>query len=336
MRIGLIGAGAVAPLHSRAAGLLLDVELTAVCDLQPEAARLVAEPIGAAVFTDYRELIASAKVDAVIVNTPHALHREMTIAAIDAGLDVLVEKPMAVTLDDCDAMTSAAQLAGVTLRIGHIQHFLPDKRAAARAVARGDVGTVRLIHDYRTTDYRPGTRSPWFFVSSLSGGGAVMNIGAHCLDRVTWIGGAAASSVSAHTLHRFGVGVETDATISLGLTNGVQASVTIVSDAPQPADLITVVGDEGSVSASPSTGAWLRRNGHSEQLHEPSPDDIPEAFRLQLADFVAAVQGGPSAVGLQHSRNVVELVLATYASSATGGQTQVLDPLESSLLASEA
>lgn len=321
MRIGLIGAGAVAPLHTRAAGLLPGVEMTAVCDLQEAAATAIAEPIGAQVFTDYRDLLASGTTDAVIVNTPNSLHCQMSVAAADAGQHVLVEKPMAVTLEDCDAMSVAAQRAGVVLRVGHIQHFMPDKIAAAAAIAGGAIGQVRLVHDLRTTDYRPGSRSPWFLDPALAGGGAVMNIGAHCLDRTVWLSGAPVTVLSAHLLGRFGVAVETDATITVRLANGVAATVTVLSDAAQRTDQITLVGDDGSLVANPHLGALLRRDGRTEVLHEPSSADVPEAFRLQLADFVGAVGGGPSAVSQEHSRHVVELVLASYASAARGGSS---------------
>ncbi len=320
MRIGIIGAGAVAPLHARAAGLLPDVQMTAVCDLQLEAATAVAKPIGAAVFTDYRDLLASGTTDAVIVNTPHSLHREMAVAAAEAGQHVLVEKPMAISLADCDAMLDAAKRAGVVMRVGHIQHYLPEKTALKQAISRGAVGAVRLVHDYRTTDYRPGSRSPWFLRRDLAGGGAMMNIGAHCLDRVVWLGGSPATTISAQVLSRFGVTVETDASVTLRLADGVEATVTVVSDAPRPTDEVTVVGDEGILVSDPRIGALLRRDGVTEVLHERSSDDIPEAFRLQLADFALAVQGGAFAVTLAHSRHVVELVLATYASAEADGR----------------
>lgn len=325
MRIGLIGAGAVASLHARAASLLPGVEMTAVCDLRKEAAGAVAERIGATVFTDLRDLLASGTTDAVIVNTPNALHRVMSVAAAEAGQHVLVEKPMSITIEDCDLMSAAAQRAGVVLQVGHIQHYLPDKTALAGAIADGAIGDVLMVHDFRTTDYRPGSRSPWFLDPLLAGGGAVMNIGTHSLDRVVWLGGAPVSVLSARTLRRFGVAVETDATIGLQLANGVVASVTVVSDAPRPRDEVVVVGEEGSVVADPRVGTMLRRHGRTEVLHEPSGQDIPEAFRLQLADFVGAVRGEPPVVSQRHSRHVVELVLAAYRSSAEGGRSIALE-----------
>lgn len=322
MRIGLIGAGAVAPLHARAAALIPGVEMAAVCDLDHSAAAKVADPIGAKVFTDYRELIRSRTVDAVIVNTPHGLHHEMTLTAVGAGLDVLVEKPMATTVGDCDAMIAAAHRAGVVLRVGHIQHFMPEKLAAVDAIARGDIGEVQMVHDFRTTDYRPGTRSPWFFSPTLAGGGVMMNIGVHCADRVVWLGGAPGNSVSATMLDRFGTGVETDATLRIRLSGGVTASVTIVSDLPHKVDELTLVGSKGSIVIDTRRGTFLQRDGRTDVLHEASDADIPEAFRRQLADFSAAVRGRPSAVSQAHSRHVIELIQAAYRSAANDGQAE--------------
>ena len=126
MRIGLIGAGAVAPFHARAAELISDVRLSAVCDLDRATAERAATDSQAAVFTDYRTLLDSDTVDAVIVNTPHGLHHQMVLDAAERGLHVLVEKPLATTVADCDEMVRACATAGVTMVVGHIQHFLPD------------------------------------------------------------------------------------------------------------------------------------------------------------------------------------------------------------------
>ncbi|GAA0715299.1 Gfo/Idh/MocA family oxidoreductase [Dactylosporangium roseum] len=320
MRIGLIGAGAVAELHARAAESLPHVRLTAVCDLVEDAARRVAAPRGAATFTDYRRLIGSGLVDAVIVNTPHALHREMVVDAAELGLHILVEKPMATSLADCDTMRAACEAAEVTLVVGHIQHFLPEKVAAEAVLAQGECGSPVMVHDYRSTDYRPGTRSAWFFSTEIAGGGALMNIGAHCLDRSVWLGGAGAGAVrmTAATSRRFGVPVETDGTIHLELANDVAASISIVSDPPRKVDELMVVCERGVVTADPRRGTFIRRDGRTRIVLEPSSSGIPDAFRAQLADFVAAVEGAPPRVSLDHGQHVVELVLAAYESAALG------------------
>ncbi len=318
MRIGIIGAGAVAKYHAAAAARVPKMELTAVCDLSIESAAAVAAPSGAAVFTDYIALLESGLVDAVIVNTPHGLHREMVVTAADRGLDVLVEKPMAITLADCDAMVAACRAAGVTLVVGQIQHFLPEKLAVQRALATGELGEVLMIHDFRSTDYRPGHRSAWFFDSPMSGGGAFMNIGGHCLDRSLWFGGAPAVSVQARTLNRFDSPVETDGTMELCLANGVAVSIGIVSDMPHHVDEIRVLCDRGLIIADPRQGTYLQRDGRTTIVHEPGPEDIQTGFLLQLHEFAAVVGGAVPTVSLSHARHIVEVVLAAYDSALTG------------------
>ncbi|WP_437583139.1 Gfo/Idh/MocA family protein [Paramicrobacterium sp. CJ85] len=316
MRIGLIGAGAVAPYYATAAREL-GFELAAVCDVNEDAARAVA-PEGAAVFGDHRELYASGTVDAVIVNTPHALHAPMMVEAAEAGLHTLVEKPMAISLEECDRMMQAAAEHSTTLMIGHIQHYMPDKLAAAAAIAEGEIGQPILLRDYRTTDYRPGGRSGWFFSKLIAGGGALMNIGAHCVDRTMWLAGSWTSAVSANTVGRHDAGVETDGMLHLQLQNGSTASITIVSDAPEYSDELVIVGESGVIVADPNRGTRSHVEGYTRTLWEPEGDPVEAAFTAELSDFAAAIAGVQPSVSVEHARHVVEVVLAAYQAAEAG------------------
>lgn len=318
MRLGIVGAGAVAGLHAQGAAVLDGVELTAVCDLKEEIAAAVAQPWGAAVFTDYNAMLRAGVADAIVINTPHSLHKDMVLAAAAHGVHVLVEKPMATTLADCLLMEQACASANVVMVVGMIQHFMAEKIATQAALATGQLGRVLMIHDYRSTDYRPGTRPDWFFDKAVSGGGAFINIGAHCLDRSLWVGGAPAVQISATTLNRFGSPVETDGTMELLLANGVQLRVTIVSDTPQHIDEMLVVGELGTITVDPRQGTFMKIDGERTTLHTSSPDDIQHAFTAQLADFVAATVGAEPSVSGEHAKHVVELVLAAYDSVSTG------------------
>ncbi len=316
MRIGLIGAGAVADFHISAAHTLEGAEISAICDLDDAvASRAAAAAGGVPVFEDYRDMYASGLVDAVVVNTPHALHLPMVQDAAAAGLHVLVEKPMATSLDDCDAMVQACQDAGVAFTVGHIQHFMPDKIAARELIDSGELGDVVLVRDYRSTDYRPGSRSDWFFSKKMAGGGALINIGGHCLDRCLWFGGGRATEVFASTAHRFDTEVETDGNIALRLDNGVGVSISVVSDPPLKSDTLFIVCEKGVVVADPRRGTLLQVDGASRVIREPQPDDIQSAFTAQMKDFLSVVAGDEPEVPLEHARHVVELVLSSYRSS---------------------
>lgn len=319
MRLGLIGAGAVADLHAAAAAALPEVSVTAVCDLDAGAAARVAAPHDAQVYTDYRDLLDGAHLDAVVISTPHALHAGMVRDAAQAGLHVLVEKPMATTVADCLEMAAACDAAGVSLAVGHIQHFLPDKVAARRVLQEGEIGEVALIHDYRSTDYRPGSRPGWFFRPEISGGGALMNIGAHMVDRCSWLADAVPVRVDAVLEDRFGVGVETDAALTLTMSTGVTAALTVMSATPGTIDEVTVAGSRGTLVADPRRGTHVRIGERSRAVYEPVPTAIDDAFTAQLAEFVRHVRdGGELSVSRELSATVIATVLAAYRSAEAG------------------
>ncbi|SEB66805.1 Predicted dehydrogenase [Paramicrobacterium humi] len=322
MRIGLIGAGAVAVNHVTAAEQIDGLGIAAVCDLNEDAARAVA-PEDAAIFGDYRDLYASGLVDAVIVNTPHALHAPMAVEAAAAGLHALVEKPMATTLEDCDRMLRASEQHGTTLMVGHVQHYTPGKRAAADAIARGDIGAPLLLRDYRTTDYRPGIRTPWFFSRRIAGGGSLINIGGHCIDRTLWLAGGRARTVTASVARRHDVSVETDGIVRLELDTGATVSITVVSDAPRYADELVIVGEGGVITADPLNGTFRQQDGHTLTLWEANDDWLQDAFTAELRDFASAVGGAEPSVSLAHARHVVEVVLAAYESAQSGRPVSV-------------
>jgi len=323
MRLGIIGAGAVAGFHAQGAAELDGLELGAVCDLREEVAAAVAAPWGAEVFTDYRVMLAAGVVDAVVINTPHSLHKNMVLAAAAHGVHVLVEKPMATTLADCLLMEQACAGANVVMVVGMIQHFMAEKLALQAALSSGELGRVLMIHDYRSTDYRPGTRPAWFFDKAISGGGAFINIGAHCLDRSLWVGGAAAVQINASTLNRFGAPVETDGSMELTLANGVEVRIAIVSDTPEHIDEMLVVCELGTVTVDPRRGTFMEIDGVGTQLHVSAGHDIQDAFTAQLADFAAAVGGAAPSVSGDHAKHVVELVLAAYASAELGAPVRL-------------
>jgi predicted dehydrogenase len=325
LRLGLIGAGAVGALHAEAARDTPGVRVTAVCDRDPVRARSVAAGHGARTFAEHRDLLDAGLVDAVVVNTPHALHADIVCAAAGRGLHVLVEKPMATTVADCARMVSGCVDAGVRLMVGHVQHFLPDKVAARAAIDAGEIGAPLLFADERTSDYRPGRRPAWFFDRQLAGGGVLMNIGAHCVDRVLWLAASHARQVRATLVTPAGWQVETDAVVRLELADGQAAQIAVASAGAPPAhDRLTVVGERGTLVVSPYAGTVRHVDGRARVLFEPTRMDIPRAFAAQLAAFARCVlDGAAPAVSGSHGLHVVSVILAAYASANAGAPVEI-------------
>jgi predicted dehydrogenase len=318
VRLGLVGAGAVGVLHARAARETPGVRVAAVCDRDLARAERVAAAHQARAFADHRELLDAGIVDAVVVNTPHALHTEIVCDAAARALHVLVEKPMATSVADCERMIKSCVDADVRLMVGHIQHFLPDKVAARLAIDAGEIGTPLLLADSRSSDYRPGNRPAWFFDRQIAGGGVLMNIGAHCVDRVLWLARARARAVSATLVEPVGSTVETDAVVRLELDDGRAAQIAVTSTGAPPAhDCLTIVGERGTLVVSPHAGTAVHLDGRTRVLHEPTGRDIPAAFAAQLAAFAGCVAGTvPPAVDGAHGSHVVAVIQGAYDSAS--------------------
>lgn len=184
LRVGLVGTGSIAQLHLSAFRGFPDVlELAAVCDPREDAATSVAASMGpdVAVFTDIDEMLANAELDAVDICTPHYLHAPQAIAAIQAGKHVLVEKPMACSIEEARAMAGAAEAARVTLMVGQNLRYLPGSVAVQQLLAKGELGDIWWA---RADDWFGllGPVHSWAYDAKLSGGGVLHMGSTHHID----------------------------------------------------------------------------------------------------------------------------------------------------------
>jgi len=317
-RLGLVGAGGVALLHADAVALLPDIEVTAVCDPRFEAAVELAARTGALAFNDHTVMFDSADLDAVVVTAPHALHASITVAAARHGLHVLVEKPMATSVSDCLRMIDACTQYGVQLGVGHVIHFLPGVVEARRLLLAGELGAPLMITERRTAHYSPGSRPAWFFDPELAGGGIVMNVGIHSIDKAQWLGDAPATRVLAHTVRKPSLAVETEAVALLQLQNGVRVSLSLVGTGLPFQDETEIVCEQGALRLSRRDGLWVYRNSEGTRLLPAAEAEIGTAFAEQLADFVAACRENRApGVDGDYGRSVIATALAIYESAGS-------------------
>ncbi|HEX7747636.1 MAG TPA: Gfo/Idh/MocA family oxidoreductase [Bordetella sp.] len=188
LRLGIIGLG-------RAFSLMLPtflnderLRLVTACDPRPEARARFAEDFGGTAFEDAQSVVADPNVEAVYIASPHQFHAEHTRLAAVHGKHVLVEKPMALSLDECDAMIAACDAAGVNLVIGHCHSFDTPYLHARDLIRGGEFGAVRMIHALNYTDYLYRPRRPEELVTA-QGGGAVFSQAAHQVDIARMLAG---------------------------------------------------------------------------------------------------------------------------------------------------
>lgn len=201
-RVGIIGCGNIYSVHAEALELIEQTKLVAVCDVK--AARLEkAKADGIATYTDYKEMLLHAKLDAVHICTPHYLHAEMAIFALEHGVDVLCEKPMAIKLDDARRMQRAAEQSGRRLWIVFQNRFNPGARLARDTLKSGKLGNVLGVKGevpwVRDMQYYS---DDWHGRLATEGGGVIINQAIHTLDLMRWLSPTPARTVEAHTANR--------------------------------------------------------------------------------------------------------------------------------------
>jgi phthalate 4,5-cis-dihydrodiol dehydrogenase len=198
LRIGVAGLGRAFTIMLPTFTADPRVALVAAADPRPEARARFAADFSATAHETVEALCADPAVEAVYVATPHQHHTPHTILAARHGKHLLVEKPMALTLDDCAAMIGAAQAAKVHLVVGHSHSFDAPILRTHQLVAGGDFGAVRMIHALYYTDFLRRPRRPEE-LDTAQGGGAVFNQAAHQVDIVRLLGGGRVRSVRAAT-----------------------------------------------------------------------------------------------------------------------------------------
>jgi len=198
INVGVAGLGRAFSLMAPSFAADPRVALVAAADPRPEARQRFAGEFRGAAFSSVEEMIAEKSVEAVYVATPHQLHAEHACLAAARGKHVLVEKPMALGLEECRAMIAAARAAGVALVVGHSHSFdLPILRTK-KLLESGAFGPVRMITALDYTDFLYRPRRPEE-LDTARGGGAVFNQAAHQVDVVRLLGGSRVKSVCAHT-----------------------------------------------------------------------------------------------------------------------------------------
>ena len=174
------------------------VRLVAAADTRAEARKRFAGEFSAKAYDTVAALCADPAIDAVYIATPHQFHREHALQAAQAGKHLLIEKPMALTVEDCTAIVEAAQRAGVHVVVGHSHSFDAPVCHLRRLIESGAFGKVRMINALNYTDYLHRPRRPEELDTS-KGGGAVFNQAAHQVDMVRLVAGAPVTGVRAVT-----------------------------------------------------------------------------------------------------------------------------------------
>ncbi|NPV09557.1 MAG: Gfo/Idh/MocA family oxidoreductase [Anaerolineae bacterium] len=344
---GIIGTGVIAPSHASAIAASDYAELVAVCDIdEPKAREFSAKYGSVPVYTDYIQMLEEAGLEAVSICTPSGLHSEMTIEAADRGVNVLCEKPMAITLEQMDAMVEAVNRTGIKAEVVFQRRTSPLSQKVREAVQRGDLGQMVLgdayLKYYRSPAYYKS--ADWRATWALDGGGALMNQGVHGVDLLLWIMGSPVKTVFGKAEAKVrDIEVEDTAVAVLTFENGAYGVIEgTTSCNPGETTTFALHGDRGTII--------FGDKGLEKWAVAPSREEVAQPVEVQIEEQPALLSSAdPRAVAVQghrfhvddlarairenkkpfvtveEARAAVELILAIYQSARTGREVVMKD-----------
>ena len=351
-RIALVGAGVIGAVHGQVISELADqVELAAVVDLHADRAKRLAAEHGGEVFTSLTEALAAVPIDIVVVCTPTGRHGEVAIEALQAGKDVIIEKPAETTVAKTDQIIEAQRKAGKLVAVISQHRFDQSTEIALAAIEKGELG--RLTTGIASIDWWRGQSyydsGDWRGTWELDGGGALMNQGVHTVDLlVATMGRPVEVFAYTDTLAHQRIEVEDAAVAVVRFENGALGVLHATTAAyPGLSARLQVHGDQGSVvidndlltfihTTPQGSGAEERSYGSaSDSINQVDNYDLTEqtgptagstagglsplAHRRQYENFLAALAGKePVRVDLETNRRSIGVITGVYESARTG------------------
>ncbi|MEO8229172.1 MAG: Gfo/Idh/MocA family oxidoreductase [Chloroflexota bacterium] len=324
LRAAVVGAGFIGVEHAAAYAADPAAELIAIVDADPARAAGVAKAHGGRPYPSVSAMLDDARPEVVSVSVPTAVHRPVVSEIAAAGGHVLLEKPMAPSVADCDAIAAACEAAGVTLMLGFTHRFHRELLEARRIIASGELGEPVFAQDV----FAFGEHGPWpawYYDQTLSGGGELMHDAVHMVDRLAWLVGSPIVEVYGRTTTgaRGIAGVEDGGVAVLSFANGAIGSLSVYeaahplrSDAPSvpmPGRLeLEIHGTRGSLRYR----TWHELIVDIAGSPSRTMNDLPRnEMALEIGEFLAAVRDGRApSVGAAEGRRGVAVVQAIYAS----------------------
>jgi UDP-N-acetyl-2-amino-2-deoxyglucuronate dehydrogenase len=343
VKTGIIGCGKGAHLHARALQNLPESVFTAVYSRNSVKTRDFAEQYGVTACSGLEEMAAVAGVEAVVICTPHPVHAETAIRAAQAGMHLLVEKPLAASLEDCDGIIATAKYCGVTLGTICQRRFYPSSIRVRQAIDAGKIerpilGSVTML-GWRDQAYYQS--DPWRGSWKGEGGGVLVNQAPHQLDLLQWYMGPVAEVFGywSNQNHPY-IEVDDTAVAVIKFKNGGLGNV-VVSNSENPAlyGKVHIHGENGasigvqtdggamfiagmsSITEPPFNDLWTVK-GEEEMLEKWKREDIEFFKRIdpmvyfherQIENFLRAIINGTEPlINGEEGRKTVEIFTAIY------------------------
>jgi len=333
LKAGIIGCGNIHALHAYSVRALEDAELVAVCDKEAERAEKTAETFGCRAYTDWKEMIGAEEMDVIHICLPHYLHAPIAIEALRAGKHVLTEKPMAIRLEDAEAMNRAAEETGKTLGVIFQNRYNPGSVLVKETLESGKLGKVisARCNLYWNRPDAYYAADAWRGTWDMEGGGVMINQSIHTLDLLRLIMEDSPRYVETNMANRFHPAIEVEdmAEGIIAYENGVVTSFHLMNYYGCDENItIDILCENGKVHMEASKAVITYPDGHVEQKDNDPNEKVPFApgkgywgigHYKQIADFYRSLQEGtePKISG-KEAIKTQKLICALYAAGKAG------------------
>ena len=321
VRIGILGCGGMAGAHAGRFKANPDCEIVALCDVSEERVEAFIKrclgdyPTKPTIYTDPATMYAEAKLDGVAIVTPHTLHYEQGVQALEAGVNVLMEKPMVTDSDQAHALAAKVKETGKLLVIGYNTPCTPEFAYLRELIRSEELGKLELISGWLTQNWRKGTKGTWRQEPSLSGGGQMYDSGAHLFNSLVWLVEQPVDQVQAF-VDNLDTPVDINGSVNIRFASGTFATIVIGGNCPDSGAGLMLAFDNGRVEVDGWGGSWIKVWKNGQPIKYPH---ITGATGNPMDNFVAALLGKDDpktsvANGIIQS----ELMDAIYESARTG------------------
>lgn len=322
IRVCLVGAGRVARVHAKSLAHHVPVaQLVAIVDPNRPALEETGEMFGIDTrYESFEEVLENVKFDAVVITTPTFTHAELAVAAANAGKHVLLEKPMAMNLAECDSIIAAAERSGIILQLGFMRRFDPEFAAAAERIEAGEIGRPMLV---KSLTHGPGLPPPWARDLKTSNGN-LAEVNSHDWDCVRWLMGSNPARVHVEVANFKGAarGVHVEhfydtAIVNIRFESGGLGSISSVCPCDYGYDArVEIIGERGIMQIGELKGQAVvvctnRDQGLLTPIYRTWPQRFEWAYIREMEYFIECITTGTQPkVGGVDGRWAVASVLA--------------------------
>lgn len=322
VKVVILGCGGMAGAHAQRFKGNKDVEIVGLCDVKEEIVNGYIErnlkdySPRPKVFTDAAKMYAECKPDAVTIVTPHTQHFDQAMQALNAGLHILMEKPMVTQADHAYKLAEKVKQTGKIFVIGYNTPCSPEFAYLREAIRTKKFGRLELVQGYLSQNWKKFTTGMWRQEPDLSGGGQAYDSGAHLLNSLCWSVEANVAEVFAF-VDNVGTKVDINSVIGVKFDNGVLASICVSGNCPKSDAYMSFIFEDGKIDIDGWGGSWIKvSHGDGRDVKYP---EIKGTANTPNDNFIDAILGRAEqrtspANGIVQS----ELMDAIYESAKTG------------------